>query len=139
MKKKYKKGICLCISLLIICISAGFLAVNLMSKDHDIEYETFNTDHKTDMTNKKDYQKADLEMKLQDTIQLIAEESNPSVSIHNFDTADHSETTVAVTLYTDPSNEISEDSQTEIENLILGSFNGILKDNISINIECTEK
>lgn len=138
MEKKYKKAICLCISLFIICISAG-LAANLMSVDDNIEYESFNTEHKTDMTKKEDYQKADLEMKLQDTIQSIAEGSNPLVSIHNFDVADHSETTVAVTLYTDSCNEISEESQIAIKNLILGSFNGILKDNISINIEYTER
>ncbi|MCI9075086.1 MAG: hypothetical protein HFH10_04675 [Dorea sp.] len=139
MEKKSKKRICLCISLFVICISAVFIAANRMSADYDIEYESLNTEHKTDMTKKEDYQKADLEMKLQDTIQSIAEGSNPLVSIHNFDTADHSETTVAVTLYTDSCNEISEESQIAIENLILGSFNGILKDNISINIECTER
>lgn len=78
-------------------------------------------------------------MKLQDSIQLIAEGSNPLVSIHNFDVADHSETTVAVTLYTESCNEISEESRIAIENLILGSFNGILKENISIDVEYTEK
>ena len=106
MEKKSKKRICLCISLFVICISAVFIAANRMSADYDIEYESLNTEHKTDMTKKEDYQKADLEMKLQDTIQSIAEGSNPLVSIHNFDTADHSETTVAVTLYTESCNEI---------------------------------
>ena len=110
-----------------------------MFEDCNIEYEDLNTDHKTDMTKKKEYQKADLEMKLQDSIQLIAEGSNPLVSIHNFDVADHSETTVAVTLYTESCNEISEESRIAIENLILGSFNGILKENISIDVEYTEK
>ena len=138
MEKNTIKRICLCITLCIICISAGFIAVNLMYADSDIEYESLNNEHKTDMTKKQDYQKADLEMKLQDTIRSIAEGSNPLVSIHNFDLSDHSETTVAVTLYTDPFNEISEESQIVIENLILGSFNGIVKDNISINVECTE-
>lgn len=138
MENKSKKRICLCISLFIICILAGFIAVNRMPADYDIEYESFNTEHKTDMTKKEDYQKANLEMRLQDSILSIAEGSNPLVSIHNFDTADHSETTVAVTLYTDSCNEISEESQIAIENLILGSFNGILEDNISINIEYTE-
>lgn len=78
-------------------------------------------------------------MKLQDSIQSIAEGSNPLVSIDNFDVEDHSETTVVVTLYTEPYNEISEELRIAIENLILGSFNGILKDNISIDIEYTEK
>ena len=135
MEKKYKKGICLCVSLFIVCISAGFIAVNVMSSDGDIEYESFNTGHKTDMTKKGDYKKAEMEMRLQDTIQLIAEGSDPLVRIHNFNSADHSETTVDVTLYTDPYNEITEETQTEVENQILGSFNGILKDNISINID----
>lgn len=139
MLKKYQKRIILCISLFIICISAGLIAVNLMSGDGDMEYESLDTEHKTEMTQKKDYQKADLEMKLQDTIQSIAEESNPLVSINNFDLEDHSETTVAVTLYTDPSNEITEESKIAVENLILGSFNGLLKDNISINVESTER
>lgn len=138
MEKKYRKRVCLCISLFIICILGGFTVHNLMFEDCNIEYEDLNTDHKTDMTKKKEYQKADLEMKLQDTIRSIAEGSNPLVSIHNFDLSDHSETTVAVTLYTDPFNEISEESQIVIENLILESFNGIVKDNISINVECTE-
>ena len=139
MLKKYQKRIILCISLFIICISAGLIAVNLMSGDGDMEYESLDTEHKTEMTQKKDYQKADLEMKLQDTIQSIAEGSNPLVSINNFDTEDQSETTVAVTLYTDPSNEITEESKIAVENLILGSFNGLLKDNISINVESTER
>lgn len=138
MEKKYKKRLGLCIGLFIICISAGFIAVNLMSADGDIEYESYNTEHKTDMTKKEDYQKADLEMRLQDAIQSIAEGSNPLVTVHNFDAADHSETTVAVTLYTESHNEISEESQMAIEKLILGSVNGILKDNISVNIECVE-
>lgn len=110
-----------------------------MSEDCNIEYENLNTELKSDVSKKKDYQKADLEMKLQDSIQSIAEGSNPLVSIHNFDVADHSETTVAVTLYAEPYNEISEESRIEIENLILKSFNGILKDNISIDIEQTER
>ena len=139
MEKKYRKRVCLCISLFIICILAGVMVDNLMSEDSNIEYENLNTEFKTDMTKKKDYQKADLEMKLQDTIQSIAEGSNPLVSIDNFDVEDHSETTVVVTLYTEPSNEISEELRVAIENLILGSFNGILKDNISIDIEYTEK
>ncbi len=78
-------------------------------------------------------------MKLQDSIQSIAEGSAPLVSIHNFDVADHSETAVAVTLYTESYNEISEESRMAIENLVLGSFNGILKENISIDVECTER
>lgn len=139
MEKKIKKRIFLCISLFIICISARFIAVNLMATDDNIEYESFNTEHKTDMTKKTDYQRADLEMRLQDTIQSIVEGSDPLVSIHNYDTADHSETAVDVTLYTDSYNEISEESRSAIENLISGSFNGITKDNISINIECTER
>ena len=139
MEKKYRKRVCLCISLFIICILGGFTVHNLMFEDCNIEYEDLNTDHKTDMTKKKEYQKADLEMKLQDSIQLIAEGSNHLVSIHNFDVADHSETTVAVTLYTESCNEISEESRIAIENLILGSFNGILKENISIDVEYTEK
>ena len=139
MEKKYRKRVYLCISLFIICILAGVMVDNLMSEDSNIEYENLNTEFKTDMTKKKDYQKADLEMKLQDSIQSIAEGSNPLVSIDNFDVEDHSETTVVVTLYTEPSNEISEELRVAIENLILGSFNGILKDNISIDIEYTEK
>ena len=139
MEKKYRKRVCLCISLFIICILAGVMVDNLMSEDSNIEYENLNTEFKTDMTKKKDYQKADLEMKLQDSIQSIAEGSNPLVSIDNFDVEDHSETTVVVTLYTEPYNEISEELRIAIENLILGSFNGILKDNISIDIEYTEK
>lgn len=139
MEKKYRKRVCLCISLFIICILGGFTVHNLMFEDYNIEYEDFNSDHKTDMTKKKEYQKTDLEMKLQDSIQLIAEGSNPLVSIHNFDVADYSETTVAVTLYTESCNEISEESRIAIENLILGSFNGILKENISIDVEYTEK
>lgn len=139
MEKKYRKRICLSIGLLIICISLGFIADNFMSVDRNIEYESFNTEHKTDMTKKEDYQKADLEKRLQYTIESIIEGSNPLVSIHNFNAADHSETTVTVKLYTDPCNEISEESRIAIENLILGSFNGILKDNISIDIECTER
>lgn len=139
MEKKYRKRVCLCISLFIICVLVGFIANNLMSEDCNVEYESFNTEFKTDMTKKRDYQKADLEMKLQDSIQSIAEGSNPLVNIHNFDAADHSETTVAVTLYTEPSNEISEESRITIENLISGSFNGILKDNISVDIKYTEK
>ena len=75
---------------------------------------------------------------LQDTIQEIAEGSDPLVSIHNYDLTDHSETTVNVTLHTESYNEISEESRIAIENLIIGSFNGILKDNISIDIEYTE-
>lgn len=78
-------------------------------------------------------------MRLQDAIQSIAEGSNPLVSINNFDTADHSKTTVDVTLHADSDNEISEESQIAIENLVSGSFDGILKDNISINVEYTEK
>ena len=109
-----------------------------MSADDDIEYESFDTEHKTDITKKEDYKKAELERQLQNVIQEIIEGSDPLVSIHNFDLSDHSETTVAVTLYTDPFNEISEESQIVIENLILESFNGIVKDNISINVECTE-
>ena len=139
MEKKYKKRVCLCISLFIICVLVGFMADNPVSEGSNIEYGNLNTEHKTDMTKKKEYQKADLEMKLQDSIQLIAEGSNPLVSIHNFDVADHSETTVAVTLYTESCNEISEESRIAIENLILGSFNGILKENISIDVEYTEK
>ncbi|MCI8940139.1 MAG: hypothetical protein HFH12_09135 [Dorea sp.] len=139
MEKKYRKRVCLCISLFIICILVGVMVDNLMSEDSNIEYESLNTESKTDMTKKKDYQKADLEMKLQDSIQSIAEGSNPLVSIDNFDVEDHSETTVVVTLYTEPYNEISEELRIAIENLILGSFNGILKDNISIDIEYTEK
>ncbi len=91
------------------------------------------------MTKKEDHQKADLEMKLQDTIQSVAEGSNPLVSINNFDTEDQSETTVAVTLYSNPGNEISEETQITIESLIEGYFHGLSKDNISINIESTEK
>ena len=90
------------------------------------------------MSKKEDYQKADLERALQDAIQLIVEGSNPLVSIHNYDLEDHSETTVNVTLHTESYNEISEESRIAIENLIIGSFNGILKDNISIDIEYTE-
>ncbi len=139
MKKKYRKRVCICIGLFIICILAVVMTDNLMSEDCNIEYENLNTELKSDVSKKKDYQKADLEMKLQDSIQSIAEGSNPLVSIHNFDVADHSETTVAVTLYAEPYNEISEESRIEIENLILKSFNGILKDNISIDIEQTER
>ncbi|MBC5742419.1 hypothetical protein FMM74_002170 [Lachnospiraceae bacterium MD308] len=139
MEKKYRKRICLCIGLFIICVLVGFMVDNFMSEDCNIEYESLNTEHKTDMTKKKDYQKADLEMKLQNSIQSIAERSNPLVSIDNFDVKDHSKTTVVVTLYTEPRNEISEELRMAIENLISGSFNGILRDNISIDIEYTEK
>ncbi|MCI8580273.1 MAG: hypothetical protein HFH04_05945 [Dorea sp.] len=59
--------------------------------------------------------------------------------VDNFDVKDHSKTTVVVTLYTEPRNEISEELRMAIENLISGSFNGILRDNISIDIEYTEK
>mgnify|MGYP001090183821 CR=1 FL=1 len=139
MEKKYKKIVCVCISMFIICILTGFIANNLVFADDDTKYESFDTEHETDMSKKEDYQKADLERALQDAIQLIVEGSNPLVSIHNFDVADHSETTVAVTLYTESCNEISEESRIAIENLILGSFNGILKENISIDVEYTEK
>lgn len=139
MREKNRKRICLCTGLFIICIAAGLITVNLRSADRDIVYESFDTEHQTDMTKKEDHQKADLEMKLQDTIQSVAEGSNPLVSINNFDTEDQSETTVAVTLYSDPGNEISEETQIAIENLIEGYFHGLSKDNISINIECTEK
>ena len=139
MEKKYKKRVCLCISLFIICVLVGFMADNPVSEGSNIEYGNLNTEHKTDMTKKKEYQKADLEMKLQDSIQLIAEGSNPLVSIHNYDLEDHSETTVNVTLYAEPCNEISEESRAAIENMIMGSFNGISKDNISIDIEYTER
>ena len=84
MEKKYRKRICLCIGLFIICVLAGFM-------------------------------------------------------VDNFDVKDHSKTTVVVTLYTEPGNVISEELQTTIENLIFGSFDGILKDNISIDVEYTEK
>ncbi len=82
--EKYRKRICLCIGLFIICVLAGFM-------------------------------------------------------VDNFDVKDHSKTTVVVTLYTEPRNEISEELRMAIENLISGSFNGILRDNISIDIEYTEK
>ena len=59
--------------------------------------------------------------------------------VDNFDVKHHSKTTVVVTLYTEPRNEISEELRMAIENLISGSFNGILRDNISIDIEYTEK
>ncbi len=127
MEKKYRKRVYLCISLFVICVLAGVIVNNLIFAD-DIEYESFNAD----------YQKADLERMLQDTIQEIAEGSDPLVSIHNYDLTDHSETTVNVTLHTESYNEISEESRIAIENLIIGSFNGILKDNISIDIEYTE-
>ena len=139
MEKKYKKLVCVCISMFIICILTGFIANNLVFADDDTKYESFYTEHETDMNKKEDYQKADLERALQDAIQLIVEGSNPLVSIHNYDLEDHSETTVNVTLYAEPCNEISEESRAAIENMIMGSFNGISKDNISINIECTEK
>ncbi len=84
MEKKYRKRICLCIGLFIICVLVGFM-------------------------------------------------------VDNFDVKDHSKTTVVVTLYTEPRNEISEELRMAIENLISGSFNGILRDNISIDIEYTEK
>ena len=138
MEKKYKKRVCLCISLFIICVLVGFMADNPVSEGSNIEYGNLNTEHKTDMTKKKDYQKADLEMKLQDSIQSIAEGSNPLVSIHNFDVEDHSKTVVTVTLYTEPGNVISEELQTTIENLIFGSFDGILKEIFSIDVEYTE-
>ena len=137
MEKKYRKRVYLCISLFVICVLAGVIVNNRIFAD-DIEYESFNAEHETDMNKKEDYQKADLERMLQDTIQEIAEGSDPLVSIHNYDLTDHSETTVNVTLHTESYNEISEESRIAIENLIIGSFNGILKDNISIDIEYTE-
>lgn len=133
--EKYKKRIFLSISLFIICISAVFIAVNVMSADDDIEYESFDTEHKTDITKKEDYKKAELERQLQNVIQEIIEGSDPLVSIHNFDVEDSSETTVDVTLYTDQGNEISEESQIAVEKMILESINGMSEDNISINIE----
>ena len=139
MEKKYKKLVCVCISMFIICILTGFIANNLVFADDDTKYESFDTEHETDMSKKEDYQKADLERALQDAIQLIVEGSNPLVSIHNYDLEDHSETTVNVTLYAEPCNEISEESRAAIENMIMGSFNGISKDNISIDIEYTER
>ena len=139
MEKKYKKIVCVCISLFIICVLIGFIANNLVFADDDNKYESFDTEHETDMSKKEDYQKADLERALQDAIQLIVEGSNPLVSIHNYDLEDHSETTVNVTLYAEPCNEISEESRAAIENMIMGSFNGISKDNISIDIEYTER
>lgn len=52
MEKKHKKRICLCIGLFIVCISAGFISINLRSADYGVEYENFNEEHKTDMTKK---------------------------------------------------------------------------------------
>lgn len=50
--EKYRKRVCLCISLFIICILAGVMVDNLMSEDSNIEYENLNTEFKTDMTKK---------------------------------------------------------------------------------------
>ena len=64
-------------------------------------------------------------------------EKNPQFELIN--AYGPTETTVAVTLYSDPGNEISEETQITIESLIEGYFHGLSKDNISINIESTEK
>lgn len=53
MEKKYRKRVCLCISLFIICILVGVMVDNLMSEDSNIEYESLNTESKTDMTKKR--------------------------------------------------------------------------------------
>ena len=53
MEKKYKKRVCLCISLFIICVLVGFMADNPVSEGSNIEYGNLNTEHKTDMTKKR--------------------------------------------------------------------------------------
>ena len=57
MEKKYRKRVYLCISLFVICVLAGVIVNNLIFAD-DIEYESSNTEHETDMNKKEDYQKA---------------------------------------------------------------------------------
>lgn len=141
---RIKKEWYICVfAFIIIFVSVGFIVANKSSENNAdieyIEYESFAAAPQTDTTKKEDYQKTDLEIRLQDTIQLMVEGSNPLVNIQNFNVADNTETTVSVTLYVNQDNSISEELRESIENLVLKSMNGMPRENVTINIKNAEK
>ena len=91
-----------------------------------------------DDADKEKVKQADLERSLQEVIQSIVEGSDSLVSIHDFNSADFSASAVSVTLYTDHGDDISKEQREGIERTISGSMDGLLKENITINISASE-
>ncbi len=92
-----------------------------------------------DPEKKKESIQETLENRLQDTIRLISEDIEPTVSIENLFAENREETTAAVTLSIKQGHEISGDEQKAIEKLVAGSIDEIPPENIFITIKNTEE
>lgn len=133
--KKMYVGI-LIFFLIFLCM--GFLTLGKKDEKENITYENFK-EYQSDMMKKDDYKTTDLENKIQDSIQQVVEGSNPVVSINNYNSTDNTDTTVSVTFNSNYENGISMEQRETIENLLLKYFNGIMRENIIINVENAEK
>ncbi len=137
----------------IIVILAGFMcagslftvsrlsaAKHQQASNSNITYDTFVDAGQTDMTEKgtDEYRKIELETRLQETIGMIAEGSDPLVTIDHFDAADSEESAVSVTLCADPKSPISEEQLEGIERLVSKSVSGIPSVSITVTDKGTE-
>lgn len=93
----------------------------------------------SDPEKKKEYIQEDLENRLQDTIRLISEDIEPTVSIENLFAENREETTADVTLSIKQGYEIPEEHLKAIEKMVAGSIDEIPPENVSITIKSTEE
>lgn len=138
MRKECKKQYMGILIFLIILLCIGFLTLVVKAGNEKKAGNTtyamiYTMDDKDlpDMT-RMDYQKNDLERSMQETIQLMVEDTNPIVTISNYNSSDCSETTVTVDLHINDGKDISKENKEDIERFVLGCFNGLLRDNIII-------
>ncbi len=151
MNVKHKKWYIVIFFFLIIVLCAYFMISGKLAEPRrSVSIENRNTTYATvklhetsqqseiDDAKKEEYKQDDLERSLQEMIQLIVEGSDSQVSIQNFNSADASASAVSVTLYTDHGDDISKEQREGIERTISGGMDGLLKENITINISASE-
>lgn len=139
MRKECKKQYIGIFIFLIILLCVGFLTLVVKAGNEKKAGNTKNSTYAVlysieplpGMT-KMDYEKIDLERSMQELIQLIVEDSNPVVTINNYNSSDSSETTVTVSLHINDGKDVSKENKEDIERFVLGCFNGLLRDNIII-------
>lgn len=136
MIKKCKKQYISILIFLIILLCIYFLTLGIKAGNEknagDTTYGLYTIEKSLPDMTKEDYQKIDLEARIGEVIQLIVEDSNPVVSISNYNSSDSSETTVTVILNINDRKDVSKEHKEDIERLISGCFNGLLQDNIII-------
>lgn len=147
MKEKRKKlyiGVCVFLVIFscgLIIIAGKLTESRNLTENRNITIDEFvDTGHQVDIDEEEleKHKQNELEIRMQETIQLMVEDCDSLVSIYNYDSADDSAATVAVTLYTEHGNDISEEQQESVERFVSGCFDRLPESSITINVKASE-